>query len=829
MKKDSENPSLRGAERRSNLVQRVATRFFDKLRIAHNDVLIVIFFLAVTLLFFYPIFKGYMPFPGDLLVSLSPYSSYSYLGYAPGGVPNMAQGSDVIREAYPWKMFVIESLKNGILPFWTTNNFSGNQILANFQSAVFSPFNLLLFLQPFYFGWSIFILIAPFLAACFSYLFLQELKISKVASIFGGIVFAFSSYMVVWMEYGNISQTFLWLPLALFFTERLFKVFSKKYLVALIFSLLASLMSGYIQGFFYILVVVILYFFIKASALKELSIKKSLLFLIAIGAPVFLFLFQILPTLHLLSNSSRGSYSLSQLQYLLNPWWYAITVLIPNFFGHPAARNFWFNGTYIERVSYFGLIPFILALSALQAFRKNITVTIFSSIFVVTFLISLDLIITKYIYTLPIPMLTTSVPTRMLGIFQFCGSILAAFGLDFFIQKKEKRSIVIALSIVSFFILSALLFTYIAPRIFINSPWTAYMEVSKRNIFLPFLLTGSFAVLFFVRKYSRRFVTYAIVLITILDLFYFFHKITPFSPKEFIYPQTPVVSYLQQKAGINRFWGYGSAYISSNFQLIDKTYSPEGEDPLHIKAYTELLATSENGQFPATLPRPDANIASGFGQEDLQRNTYRQKILNITSVKFILNKDDSLGKEQRPDTVTFKENTYKLIWQDAPWQIYENLQVAPRIFLTNDYVVINDKNKFVNTFYSKSFDEKKTLILNEKPTENVSKFSKGSVKLLDYQNNKVSIKTKTDASALLFLSDTYYPSWNATIDGKITKVFLTDYAFRSIVVPQGEHTIEFYYDSEKFNMGLIFSGIVAILLTLFFIILKPLANEKNNN
>ena len=44
--------------------------------------------LLIILVFFYPIFKGWIPFPGDLVVSTPPYSTQSFLGYAPGGVPN---------------------------------------------------------------------------------------------------------------------------------------------------------------------------------------------------------------------------------------------------------------------------------------------------------------------------------------------------------------------------------------------------------------------------------------------------------------------------------------------------------------------------------------------------------------------------------------------------------------------------------------------------------------------------------------------------------------------------------------------------------------------
>ena len=787
--------------------------------------LIVLLFLLITLVFFYPIFRGEIPFPGDLLVSFAPYNSSSYLGYAPGGVPNKAQGSDVIKEAFPWKFFVIEAIKKGELPFWNPYNFSGNQILANFQSAVFSPFNLILLVFPFSFAWVWFIFVAPFLAAYFNYLFLRELKLSKIASIFGGIVFAFSSYMVVWMEYGNITQTLLWLPLALLFTEKLIKQFSRRNLFFLMLTLLASLAGGYIQGYFYLLIVVMLYLIIKSSSIHSFSIKRLLIFLVLLICPFLLFASQLFTTLMLFANSSRGAYSLEQIQYLLNPWWYAITVIVPDFFGNPASRNFWFNGTYIERVSYFGVIPFMLAIAALLSYRKNKEITFFSILFIVVFLISLDLNFTKYIFTLPIPMLSTTVPTRILGIFEFCGSILAAFGLEFFLQKKEKKNFLIAFSFVSVVIFLSFLFTLLAPKIFSHSEWTTHLAITKRNLILPSIFIFSFFILFLIRfSKSKIFVNYVLATVIILlvsfDLFYFFHKITPFSPKEFVYPQTNVITYLQNHAGIDRFWGYGSGYIDSNFQTYDKTFSPEGEDPLHIKSYTEFLAASQNGTLPNTLPRPDANIAAGYGEKDLDNNYYRQKVLNIDGIKYVLNKDDGLGKEYRANTTTFNEEKYKLVWQQAPWQIYENLHVAKRTFLTNDYLVKIEKDKVISAFFQKTFDEKKTIILNEKLPVDVSKFTNGSVKVLSYEPNTVMLQTTSDAPALLFLSDTYYSSWKASIDGKETKLYLADYTFRAVVVPQGKHTVRFYYDPIMFKRGLLLSGITVGFLILVFIKLK---------
>ena len=54
------------------------------------------------------------------------------------------------------------------------------------------------------------------------------------------------------------------------------------------------------------------------------------------------------------------------------------------------------------------------------------------------------------------------------------------------------------------------------------------------------------------------------------------------------------------------------------------------------------------------------------------------------------------------------------------------------------------------------------------------------------------MKTNNVGEGFLVLTDSYYPTWQASIDGKETKIYLTDYNFRGIIVPKGEHTVEFY-------------------------------------
>ncbi|MBU3978137.1 YfhO family protein, partial [Patescibacteria group bacterium] len=759
-------------------------------------ILIALVFFCVVAIFFYPVFKGDMPFPGDLLVGTNPYNSRGFNGFAAGGVPNKSQGTDVIRELYPWKHFAIEMFKKGQIAFWNPYDFSGNPLMANFQSGAFYPLNLIFFALPFNGGWTLFIFLAPFLSALFTYLYLREIKIGKVASIFSGIVFAFSSYMVVWMEYGNIGHTFLWLPLGLFLTEKLINDFKRKYLFFLIALFFTASLAGYIQGYSYIIITLLYYYFVKSIYSKQILTRKTVLYCIAILIPALLTSFQLFPTLELFQHSSRGNYSLEAIEKLLNPWWYMITVIAPDFFGNPASRNHFFYGTYIERVSYFGVIPFILALSALFQFRKRKEIAIFGVVFIVSLLLAYDILFTKFLYLIPVPVISTTVPTRVLSLFVLSGSILAGFGLEILLKEGRRKPVFLT----SGFAVLLLSIGWIT-ALFNN------MTVSQRNLIIPsffvllFLILSwfyLFSLLSFPRRREsiKRLFIIVLFAITLFDLFRFFHKITPFSPTEYVYPATPVISYIQKNAGINRYWGYGSGHIETNIQLYDHTFLPDGHDALHARSYAEFIASSKDGKIPLVLSRSDSEIAPGFGPDDFRNNYYRQKILNLLGVKYIVMKNEEVSDNA----------AYKLVWKETPWQIYENLDSAPRAFLTSDIKIITNKKDITPAFYDKSFDEKKTVILEENPGLLASNLKIKKVKLLNYEPNKINLTTSSDGTALLFLSDTYYPGWKAAIDGEDTKIYVANYAFRAVKVPQGEHRVEFYYSPESFKTGLILSA-----------------------
>ncbi len=754
--------------------------------------------LIVVLFFFQPIFKGQIPFPGDLLAGeYVPYNSNAYFGISPGGVSNKGQGFDVLRMLFPWKEFAVESLKNGQIPLWNPYNFSGTPFLANFQNGFFYPFNFLFLLFSKLDAWTLYILSQPIFSAIFTYLFLKELKISKLSSIFGGLVFTFSSYMVVWMEYGNIGHSIIWLPFLLFLTERLINKKSIGYSILFISALTLSILAGYIQTSIYLFIFSLIYMLFRLYQEKKLKAKALLHLSFLFVLPVFISSIQLFPTIELFLYSARVAYSLDAISKLLIPPMHIATFFAPDFFGNPATRNYFLEGTYIERVSYIGVIPILFF--ALAMGRKVPKIFWFFLVScVAVLLLSFNNPISIFLYSFKIPVLSTGVPTRIMYIFGFSAAICSAIGFDMWLKQKNIR-ILLQIVILSAVYIILWLSVLLIPKIESNPQLLQNLLISKRNLILPtFTFLGGLCILmtsrFVGRKHLLGFVFIAILL---FEQFYFFRKITPFSPKEFFYPNTPILSKLKEIQGIERMWGFEDGYIEANIQTHEKIFSADGYDPLFIKRYAELVNSGRNGKLEP-VPRSYVIIPPSSG-ESLKNNHYRNVLLDLLGVKFILNKNEPLGEKNEPDYLAFPQEEYSLIYQKPPWQIYKNNNTLPRFFLTDNFIIENDKDKIISKLYDHKRDAK-TVVLEEDLNIPIQK-GKGKVSLIKYSSNKISFSVETRSNNILFLSDSFFPGWKAYVDGKETKIYRANYAFRAIVVPSGKHTVIFSFNPRSFYIG----------------------------
>jgi uncharacterized membrane protein YfhO len=86
--------------------------------------------------------------------------------------------------------------------------------------------------------------------------------------------------------------------------------------------------------------------------------------------------------------------------------------------------------------------------------------------------------------------------------------------------------------------------------------------------------------------------------------------------------------------------------------------------------------------------------------------------------------------------------------------------------------------------------------------------------LLD-DESAIELDARLDAPGLVVLADTFYPGWQATVDGVGTTIYPTNYLFRGVPVPAGAHRVRFEYRPQSVRLGAVSSGAgIALLVAL---------------
>lgn len=737
----------------------------------------VLCIVSVWIIFSSPyFFKGLVPFPSTYLVTFfNPWNNYYGMPVKNGAMP------DVITQIYPWKKITIESIKMGVMPVWNPYQFSGNPHLANVQSAVFTPFNLLFFILPFIDAWSILILLQPLCAGLFMYLFLRSIRLSQYASILGGISFMFCSFIVTWMAYGTLGFALLFLPLLLYGIERYSEKKDWIAILLLISSPPLSVFSGHFQTSLYVLIVGFCYVLFRSIAARDKKILVMAALYIGIGG--FISLLQIIPTYRFYSQSVRsGSY----IQEEAIPWNQLVRVFAPDFFGNPVTRNDWI-GHYAEWGTYAGVVPFILALFALSSSRNKFGVYFFGSILAVAVLFAFQPQFISLLALSKIPVLSTSTPSRIVGIVSFCIAVLAAFGLDSVLQIWKDKKIPKSLIAVALISLVVVALVWIVALTMEADP----AKIATRNLVLPTGMAIIAVCIFFAGfmkvKFFHILLPVLLVVLTAFEMVRFSTKWMPFDPREYVYPESPLITYLQENAQENRVYGLLGNELFGVFHL----YGIEGYDPLYSKRYGEFIASTDNGTIQV-LPRSAVVFP--------RKGRYNKLAIDILGVKYLVH---SKGDGHAPWVFPFWEypDSFTRVFSDEKYEVYENHDAYPRAFLVHSYKIVTDGQKIIDEILAGHTDMRKTVVLEQEPDLSGgihvcdAKDPVESAQIEQYLPTEIIIKTQSPCNSLLVLSDVYYPGWVAYIDGEEKPLYRANYTFRAVPVLQGEHTVTLRYEN----------------------------------
>lgn len=815
------------------LVYHKEVMYHKKVKKSFKNIIIFLVFIFLTLFIFRPIFTGLVPFSANLLVSTyNPWAKEKFPRWEVG-IPNKPVGIDDLKIFYPQRHFTLEMLKKGEIPFWNPYNFSGNYHVGLSETAVFYPLFLLFSFIPQLTSWTIFIMLEPILIAIGMYLYLSLIMKDWRSAFFGSIVFAFSGVVVTRLEEGlSAGHALLWLPFVFYGIEAYLQKLRLRYLFLTLFSLASSLLAGWFQFTFYIFTFSLVYGLFRIIYSKQSFNRKILVFSPFILLPLVT-LFHIIPSMQSFFDSLRGTQSEQSFLIAthLMPFSHLLTYIFPDFWGNPGSYNFFGKSMYGATL-YIGLTPLIFSIFSLLWLRKDRITQFFLIMAIVTLFLGLNTIVSRFILSLPIPIISSFIPNRIFLITSFCLSILAAVGMEQLLSNYKKLQIhkfvsyeIKAAALILGLLASVIVFVDI--HIFLSlishsitlgelrnsldvcsalgtGSEKCQLIIQARNIVLPsFLFFITALILILGRRLNSTTFFLLIALVTFAGQAYFADKSLAFSSPYFVFPRHPIFSYLTQNGGIDRFISTEEGHISANSPLMFRVFSPDGMGSMYPKRYSHLLKyVQAQGKIGGEASRVEVKILSSSKLLFDSKNPHLLRFMQIDGIKYIV----KLKHEKETEKfITTGLDMFPLVWENDTWQIFEFRDVRPRFFWTNKYEVIKGEERLLKTLFAPQFDPK-SLILEENPSFNDDPRSTGNVELLSYTPNRIVFKTEARGDGLLYLSDNYSSNFQVLIDNKESRLLRANYSFRAVAVPSGKHTVQMYYNSE----GMVYAFFIAM-------------------
>lgn len=811
-------------------------------------IVIVGVILFTVLIFRQYVFGHKILFPSNLLVSTYAPWKYEPDPEYPSGPPNKPMGFDDIRQFYPNRQLLAESLHAGVLPLWNPYIYSGTPFMAAFDTAVWYPLSWLAALIPAPGGWNVLVIIQPILSVLFMYLFLRSLKFSASVSAYGSFVYAFSGWMVVyWQEILVLEHSFLWLPLALYASNRIWKNSDDwPGFFLLIIALACSIFAGFLQMSIYVYATAAIwniYCFLSHDRIARAAAGKRIVYAVSIS--LLIASVQIIPSLEAYRISPRGGAEGGFIfRDFLLPVQYLITMVAPDFWGSPATYNYFGGeGFYFEKMIYIGIVPLLLALYGIVSSKKK-SVAFWSVAALVTFSMGFALPTSWWPNILRIPVLSNSYPTRIFAVAVFAFSVLCCYGVAGYTGRANRKLLAGILVGLTLLLASGWVVAAGSWCIYHNYPQSAvwcsertsfvwdmvrknhgimdqlsdYATVSLRNLLIPTLfMVGAWTVLIFAGS-AKKYGVALIWVLTIASAFYFAQKYVYVAEPRFVYPARAVTNTLSAIAGYDRVWGYGNAYIEKNTPEYFRWYSTDGYGNLSSDRYAELLSTIVNeGKLGGAIRRSDTDLYAMSERDPMDANPYRLRMMSLLGVKYIVESKIGDLKDTRTTGERFPASLFRLVWQDNVWRVWQYTEVLPRVMFPTKAIVERDGQKIVDMLYEKSFDPSETVILENEPKEKLNeKEGTGSAQIISYTLNTVSVAATSSSGGYVFLTDNYYPGWTAVVDGNPAPVLRADYSFRAVPVPAGNHTVVFSYRPVTVIAGTVIAVLGVLLGIVFF-------------
>jgi len=776
----------------------------------------VVIAIGITFILFWKVFlRGLVPIPSDFMVSwYEPWKTDHTVGGVPT-LPHKAVGDDIFRQIYPMKTLADDYLSAGQIPLWNPYNGAGQPLLATLHTGITNPFSILLQMGH-RTGWTWFVILQVPLLFLAMYWYMRTLTVSRYGAAFAGVVLTLSSVVTARTIYGDYIYALAGLPVLLGIAERMRTAKQSRALYAVAPVTAFVLVSVQPQISLYVCATACIYALVR---LGNRAVEYVGMMVLGAGIAAL----QLLPTYELYRNANvTGQSSAFIFEKFLVPVSHLISFIIPNYFGNQGTYNFWGHTDYVETAAGIGSVPILLALIGIftrkQKSNKHLPVRFMVWGAVVTVLLTLHWQVPRMLAGLSLPVVSTSIPTRIYLLTVVCIAGLAGFGVDRWRNqqsgKRLKFSVVVPVVFVLMVCAAVVFGTWWLGKtrgISCPSQLPGCVSIGLRNSILEFGVAAGGAVVLFMPlllhavSRVRRIASAGLLIVCIAAGSYNAWKFLPFSRPEFVGAPHPVLTQLSALAP-GRVAGVGAGAFATDLATQYRYFDTNYYDPLYIRRYGELVSYVNTGDREEGITRSDVTVVSE-ATVSAELSLRRERYWDLTGTVALVSKTND-PDICRPADLSLSVRC-ETVWEDNDWRIVRRETALPRAYLVTDVRTDPDPEHLLAQLFSPQTDVAKTAF-TELPVSGVDigrAATESAVESEEYDADRVLFTVTTDIPSFLVLSDTWYPGWRAAIDGEDVPVYRTNYAFRGVAVPRGTHQVEFRYDPDSFRYG---AGISAI-------------------
>ena len=716
---------------------------------------------------------------------------------------------------YYWPTQTARFLLGG-LPHWDPFHHGGLPFLANIHAGVFYPPNLLYGVLSFPTAYALLLVLHHFLGQLGLFVFLRRTGLEVVPALTGALAFGLTGYVAGLSTFGPMVSGLSWTPWLL--VVLLSELVTLRKLAVLALLIAAQLVSGDPQSALYSALLAAAYvawFPERGPRLVALAGAGALGLLLA-GV-------QVLPTLSLLSESTRGE---STLDYLAN-WnlhpFRLFELAFPSPFGqYLGMPQFW--AWFMVKGP--GSIPFalsiylgitVLALAVLGARRDRFTGFALTLCAVGLLLALGERSPVSFLLTLP-PFRFFRYPEKYVLLMVFGFAMLAASGVRALLAGASRRRLLgigaVALLMGGFLLFgwlaseSALgLFTSLLEATHTRGPPQGPLSHALRAVgtSLVFTLALLGLAVLALRRRGGQAVAVGVLALVAVDLLWTAREAVWVGPSA-LFREPALAAKLAEQRGTppTRLFRLDKSLKSS----APRSRSPE--DLVKLRAWeVETLKSNISSGF-------GLEEASGYGAVELQRwralmdafEQQPQKVATLYGACLLLQSLPSATSGGTGGEVLLSEPSLGLA-------VTRNPECLSRLRTVTRTTAVADQEEALARLKSGEFDPSR-----EATVEGGTSKVYGPAEVRDVELGARSARARVVAASggtFLVFATTFYPGWVALVDGNEVPVEVANGAVMGLEVPEGSHQVELTFTDPGFQSGLeaTLAGLLVLVALVF--------------